>query len=162
MAPLLLAAAITAAATACPTVRLVWSPGWAQLNASSAPDNKGGLEDGIVVRRADGGFSMVSAEMWTDPHWVAMRLGVWKSTDALHWVKQRTLRQSTGKFDGGPHSATCTPRPPSPPQPTTLHLPATEPQHRSALPSVRGSVLRARPGERHLGALIRRLPFVPR
>ena len=80
------------------------------------------------MRRADGAFSMISAEMWTDPHWVAMRLGVWKSTDALHWVKQRTLRQSTGKFDGGPHSATCAyaPPPPASPGPSQLPTPAAQ------------------------------------
>jgi len=28
---------------------------------------KHGVEDGIVVRRKDGGFSMVAAEMYADP-----------------------------------------------------------------------------------------------
>ena len=71
-----------------------------QINKTSFPGNMGGLEDGVVVRRADGGFSMIAAEMYANPHWIAMRVGVYTSRDGLHWDKQRTLRQSTGKFDG--------------------------------------------------------------
>lgn len=59
----------------CPTVKLLWLPNNTQINATSLPNTtKFGLEDGIVVRRADGGFSMVAAEMYTDPKWV--RIGV--------------------------------------------------------------------------------------
>jgi len=68
----------TAAMNACPDIKLVWEPAFTQINASSAgpknmssptagpgsPGNKGGLEDGIVVRRADGKLSMVAAEMY--------------------------------------------------------------------------------------------------
>ena len=61
------------------------------------------------MRRKDGGFSMIAAEMYTNPHWIAMRLGVYTSRDGLYWDKKRTLRQSTGKFDGGPHSASWGP-----------------------------------------------------
>jgi hypothetical protein len=39
----------------------------------------GGLEDGIVVRRQDGSFQMIAAEMYAQPVWVAMRLGIWQS-----------------------------------------------------------------------------------
>ena len=84
----------------CPTVTLVYQPTFSQINASVDPTNKYGLEDGIVVRRADGGFSMISAEMYGDPRWVAMRLGVWKSRDGLEWRKVRNIRQSSSNFDG--------------------------------------------------------------
>ena len=41
----------------------------------------------MVVRRADGGFTMVSAEMYADPKWVAMRIGVYSSDDtSLQWA----------------------------------------------------------------------------
>jgi len=90
-------------------LQLVWQPNWTQVNSTSFPGNKGGIEDGIVVRRADGGFSMIGAEMYGDPHWVAMRLGVYTSTDALHWEKSRTLRTSKGKFSGEMHDATWGP-----------------------------------------------------
>ena len=56
----------------------MWEPAYSQINASSAgpknmsqpthgpaePGNRGGLEDGIVVRRADGTLSMIAAEMY--------------------------------------------------------------------------------------------------
>ena len=35
----------------CPTVKVVWQPDWTLINQSSFPGNKGGLEDGVVVRR---------------------------------------------------------------------------------------------------------------
>ena len=70
----------------CPTVRLVWEPSYSQVNASSEPGYnttsnrsssvKHGLEDGIVVRRKDGTFTMIAAEMYSDPMWIAMQLGV--------------------------------------------------------------------------------------
>ena len=45
-----------------PSIKLAWLPSWTQINATSFPGNKGGIEDGIVVRRQDGGFSMIGAE----------------------------------------------------------------------------------------------------
>ena len=68
---------------ACPHIEVVYEPTVTQINSSMAPDNKYGLEDGIVVRRKDGCFSMISAEMYSDPKGVNMRLGIWRSTDAL-------------------------------------------------------------------------------
>ena len=62
---------------------MVYEPTVTQIYSSMAPDNKYGLEDGIVVRRKDGCFSMISAEMYSDPKGVNMRLGIWRSTDAL-------------------------------------------------------------------------------
>ena len=104
------AAATAAAATAAPRVQLVWQPPFTQINASADASNKYGLEDGVVVRRADGGFTMVTAEMYGDPRWVAMRLGVWRSDDALAWARQRTLRNSSANFDGSdPHSSSWGP-----------------------------------------------------
>jgi hypothetical protein len=107
---------------ACPSVRLVWEPSFTQINASSAgpknmsdptrgpaaPGNRGGLEDGIVVRRADGKLSMVAAEMYAGG-WVQMRLGVWESLDGLSWSRQRSLRASTGRDNSGPHAASWGP-----------------------------------------------------
>ena len=95
--------------TGCPAVKMVWQSTWTQINQSSFPGNTGGLEDGIVVRRQDGRLTMVAAEMYDNPHWVAMRIGVYASDDGMQWTKERTLRQSTGKFDGGPHSSTWGP-----------------------------------------------------
>jgi hypothetical protein len=106
----LLALACAAHATACPTPTLVWQPAHSQWNASLAPANKYGVEDGVVVRRADGGFSMVCAEMYGDPKWVAMQLGVFRSEDGLAWTRARALRRSTGDFTGAsPHSSSWGP-----------------------------------------------------
>lgn len=108
----------------CPSIKLVWQPTWSQINATAAPlsrphvgegqprgpgsaeggrssnihgvsSNKYGLEDGIVVRKADGTFSMVATEMYADPKWVATRLGVYMSEDGLAWRRLRGLRRST-------------------------------------------------------------------
>jgi hypothetical protein len=56
------------------------------------------LEDGIVVRRADGGFSMLSAEPYASPYAVAMQLGMYTSPDGVAWTRKRTLRVSTGEL----------------------------------------------------------------
>ena len=104
----------------CPTVKLVWQPSYTQINATSAnpanasaggpaaPGNRGGLEDGIVVRREDGKLSMVAAEMFAG-NWVNMRLGVWESADGLDWTRVRSLRASTGRDNSGPHAASWGP-----------------------------------------------------
>jgi hypothetical protein len=89
-----------ATAPACPSPLLAWAPGFSSVNASVAPDNKFGLEDGIVVRRADGGFSMVAAAMYGDPVWVRMRLDIYRSEDALAWRRVRSVRVSDANFDG--------------------------------------------------------------
>jgi len=85
---------------ACPSVTLAFQPVYSQINKTSDVSNKYGLEDGIVVRRKDGTFSMISAEMYADPLWVAMRLGIWYSEDAFVWKKVRSLRQSSANFNG--------------------------------------------------------------
>jgi len=91
---------LLASVIACPNVTVVYTPSHSQINASSDVSNRHGVEDGIVVRRADGGFTMICAEMYSDPKWVAMRLGVWFSRDAMTWTKVRTLRNSSANFDG--------------------------------------------------------------
>lgn len=110
--PLLALACLSACASssACPTPRLVWAPGFASINASDDPTNKHGLEDGIVVRRADGTFSMIAAAMYGEPVWVRMRLDVWHSTDGLRWTRGRSLRASSADFTGAdPHSSSWGP-----------------------------------------------------
>ena len=106
---------LLAVAQACPTVELVYQPEHWQINASTFPGNKGGLEDGTVVRRADGGFTMIAAEMYADPHWINMRLGIYKSADGMDWQKVRAIRTSTSFATGvynttaGPHAASWGP-----------------------------------------------------
>lgn len=74
----LVAACGTARAAACPTLTMAWVPPYTQVNRTSYPGgNTHGLEDGIVVRRADGGLTMLSAEPYTEPYAVAMQLGVY-------------------------------------------------------------------------------------
>lgn len=85
-------------------MRLAWLPPSSQINASTYASynstNKYGLEDGIVVRRADGGFSMVASEMAGDPKWVTMRLGIFSSRDGLAWTRNRGVRTSTADYTG--------------------------------------------------------------
>jgi len=108
------ASAAAGAAPACPRARLAWLPPETQVNATSYArfnaSNAFGLEDGVVVRRADGGFTMLAAEMWSAPKWVRMRLGVFTSRDGLAWSRARGLRESTGDFTGvSPHSSSWGP-----------------------------------------------------
>lgn len=89
---------------------LAWTPPWSIINASYDATNAHGLEDGIVVRRADGGFSMIAAAMYGDPLWVRMRLDVFRSADGLSWAKTRSLRVSDENFNGSsPHSSSWGP-----------------------------------------------------
>lgn len=100
----ILGAAIIPETQSCPNVTLVWHPTFSQVNETSyhpPGENAHGLEDGIVVRRDDGGFTMLSAEPYASPYAVAMKLGVYHSENALDWTRQRTLRVSTGKFGSG-------------------------------------------------------------
>jgi hypothetical protein len=86
---------------ACPELTVAWVPSWTQVNATSNPGvSLHGMEDGIVVRRQDGGFTMLSAEMYTNPYAVAMQLGVFTSLNGLDWTRKRTLRRSAGTKDG--------------------------------------------------------------
>ena len=84
----------------CPKVVVVYLPTTSQINASTDPSNKYGLENGIVVRRQDQRFSMITAEMYGDPVNVAMRLGIWSSPDGMTWTKQRVIRQSSADMTG--------------------------------------------------------------
>jgi hypothetical protein len=109
---LLLASSIAPAqgAPRCPAPLLVWAPGYASVNASTDPSNAHGLEDGIVVRRADGSFSMIAAAMFGDPVWVRMRLDIYRSSDALAWTKVRSIRTSSADMSGNdPHSSSWGP-----------------------------------------------------
>lgn len=91
-------------ATRCPTVTAVWQQPYLAVNFSSPGEQSNfcGLEDGIVVRRADGSFSMISAEIYAKPRVIAMRLGVYRSSDGLHWVRQRSLRTSLQNATNSP------------------------------------------------------------
>ena len=71
-----------------------------KVRESNPGVSKSGMEDGIVVRRADGGFTMLAAEMYGSPYAVAMQLGVYHSPDGLSWNRQRTLRRSAGTTSG--------------------------------------------------------------
>ncbi len=105
-----LLALLAVASTACPTPTLVWLASYTQVNSTCAPANKYGVEDGIVVRRADGAFTMICAEMYGDPKWVSMELGVFHSADGISWRRVRGLRRSTGDFSGAsPHSSSWGP-----------------------------------------------------
>ena len=97
-----LAAAITAAAAAapCPAPRVVYLASAPSISNASDASNAFGLEDGIVVRRADGGFSLLAAAMYGKPVWVRMRLDVYTSRDALTWAKARSVRASSADFTG--------------------------------------------------------------
>jgi hypothetical protein len=101
---MLLTLAITAhaqgPAASCPSVAIIFMPDQTQINATVATDNKYGCEDGTVVRDADGVFHLVTAEMYTDPFWVAMRLGAWTSSDGYTWSRNCTLRQSSAVVNG--------------------------------------------------------------
>jgi hypothetical protein len=73
---------------------------YSQINASHDKTNLYGLEDGMVVRRHDGGFTMITAAMYGDPFWIRMRLDLFKSSDGLQWVKSRSIRVSDANFNG--------------------------------------------------------------
>ena len=73
---------------------------YSQINASHDKTNRYGLEDGMVVRRQDGGFTMITAAMYGDPFWIRMRLDLFKSSDGLQWVKSRSIRVSDANFNG--------------------------------------------------------------
>ena len=106
----LLLALCGASCAACPTATLVWLPPFSQVNRTTSPGNDYGVEDGIVVRRADGAFTMICAEMYGAHKWVAMRLGVYGSPDGLAWTRVRALRTSTADFTGrDPHSSSWGP-----------------------------------------------------
>jgi hypothetical protein len=105
-----LALLVPAAAAQCPVPLLVYQSPSASVGNTSDPSNKYGIEDGIVVRRADGSFSMLCAAMYAAPVWVRMRLDVYSSTDALTWTRRRSLRESSGDFTGkDPHSSSWGP-----------------------------------------------------
>ncbi|KAL1529264.1 hypothetical protein AB1Y20_000218 [Prymnesium parvum] len=85
---------------ACAPMRVVYAPGTDLIGPSMQPDNQYGLEDGVVIR-ASLGFRMITAEMYGEPRWVRMRLGVWRSRDGEAWSRERTLRRSSARTDGG-------------------------------------------------------------
>lgn len=68
------AAGCANAAQSCPvSATLAWQAAASSINQTTpgAADNKYGFEDGIVVRRENGTFVMIAAEMYGDPKWVA-------------------------------------------------------------------------------------------
>ena len=106
----IISASSAVASSYCAPPVLAWAPKYSQINASVDLTNKYGLEDGIVVRRADGGLTMIAAAMYGDPIWVRMRLDVYYSTDGLSWTRRRSLRVSDVNFNGSsPHSSSWGP-----------------------------------------------------
>ena len=85
---------------ACPSAVVALAFPYSQINASHDKTNRYGLEDGMVVRRQDGGFTMITAAMYGDPFWIRMRLDLFKSSDGLQWVKSRSIRVSDANFNG--------------------------------------------------------------
>jgi hypothetical protein len=65
-------------------------------NHPDARDNKHGFEDGVTVK-IGGVYHMIVDEMAGDPFWVAMRIAHWTSTDAVHWRREGTLKETNGK-----------------------------------------------------------------
>ena len=104
-------ARLAEASLECPDIRIVQQRANPDLiNQTMQPDNKHGLEDGIVVRSKAGDLVMIAAEMFEDPMWVKMRIGVWRSHDGYSWTRRRTLRESSGNTDGtDPHAASWGP-----------------------------------------------------
>lgn len=90
----------TTVAATCPNMTVVWAPSWEQVNKTSNPGSQYGMEDGQVIRREDGGLTMISAEMYTKPYAVAMQFGIFKSSNGLDWTRERTIRRSAGTTDG--------------------------------------------------------------
>ena len=84
----------------CPSAVVALAFPYSQINASHDKTNRYGLEDGMVVRRQDGGFTMITAAMYGDPFWIRMRLDLFKSSDGLQWVKSRSIRVSDANFNG--------------------------------------------------------------
>jgi hypothetical protein len=66
-----------------------------QRGAPGTEQNLYGFEGGSVVK-ASSVYYWFPSEMWTAPRYVGMRLALWESSDALHWVRVSTLWQSTG------------------------------------------------------------------
>ena len=96
-----LTTALCATAMGCPSVTVAWVPSWTQYNQTSSPQvSRFGMEDGIVVRRKDGGFTMLCSEMYDSPYAVAMQLGIYGSKDGLAWERKRTLRRSSANDNG--------------------------------------------------------------
>lgn len=61
-----------------------------------AHDNKYGFEDGMAVK-IHGVYHLIVDEMAGDPMWVRMRIAHWTSTDAIHWNRVSTLKETSGK-----------------------------------------------------------------
>ncbi len=73
--------------------------------------NKYGFEGGRAVKVGTT-YHLFTSEMFADPIWVKMRLGHWRSDDALHWKRAATLFESSGDFTGqDPRAALWSPLP---------------------------------------------------
>lgn len=64
-----------------------------------ASDNRFGFEGGTAVKVGDT-YHIFTSEMIDDPVWVKMRFGHWKSKDKINWKRVRTVKESSGNFDG--------------------------------------------------------------
>jgi hypothetical protein len=70
-----------------------------------------GFEGGRVVKVGDT-YHLFTSEMVDDPMWVKMRLGHWTSGDRLSWVRNATVHESSGEFEGNdPRAALWSPMP---------------------------------------------------
>ena len=77
-----------------------------------AEDIKYGIEGGSVVRSADGSYHLFTAERFSDPIIVKMRLAHWSSRDGKSWNRIATLYESSGEFTGAdPKAALWAPMP---------------------------------------------------
>ena len=75
-------------------------------------DIKYGIEGGSVVRTPDGTYHLFTAERFSDPLFVKMRLGHWSSRDCKSWDRLATLYESSGDFTGSdPRAALWGPMP---------------------------------------------------
>jgi hypothetical protein len=58
-----------------------------------------GFEGGrvLVVR---GQYHLFTAEILSEPIWVHTAIGHWSSPDGARWIRQSTIRESTGDYTG--------------------------------------------------------------
>lgn len=76
-----------------------------------AAGNQYGFEGGRVVKLG-ATYHLFTSEMVSDPIWVKMKLGYWRSADGLTWKRAATVFESSGEFEGkDPRAALWSPLP---------------------------------------------------
>jgi len=96
---MILLLAVMASMTATPLTLETIQPDGTVIIGQDHPDAAGikyGFEGGCALK-ANGEYHILTAEMWGDPYWVAMRLGHWKSKDLKTWKRHATLFESRGQ-----------------------------------------------------------------